>query len=471
MTYYDFFNHPFELENIVNRDQIDIINLIGFSDLTEKEKKQVVLIKTSNDKQYLYLLEDLCATFKANNYCRLRHPSTNEDILDQIPPLKKTANDLEKQALNYNAYILDNNPEFIEILIEYSRILMDKENEHAYSDTPISNIGANQNEQLDVLYTKILTMDETKQELLKTLFVNNRNFFSYLLNPRGHRWILFPAKWNPSDINEKANYQHFKDNNTYKDFSHPNVLVGDLLTNPAESCLHSWGMDIAYLLIEYYLGKKENVTLFSDHPLPFVQALEKELKLRLANLSSSNIEQGSQIIPTIEKNIRNLLNAKGYKPSNLVPMQLLLEKIKELKQYSKLIDDLTKKDLIGKHVDDLKGMLKNFIADAAYLNTSQLNIEFRAFKQNFVTKVHSIDTEANTHRKPLKPIIINMLSCLSGVGFIWLLFRCKAEYRESRSNNRPFSFNKAGFFAKTRSQELNEQIEQVITKDTELSLS
>lgn len=120
-------------------------------------------------------------------------------------------------------------------------------------------------------------------------------------------------------------------------------------------------------------------------------------------------------------------------------------------------------------VDNLKGHAAVHLADqlektaksySESLQHSDKNLE--QFKTEFKKLLHSQDDLMKTHRELWKPISANILLALTGLGLLAIVVKTCVAWADNASNNKPFSFNNALFFAKTNRELKNEAIEESI---------
>ncbi|WED42673.1 hypothetical protein [Legionella cardiaca] len=286
----DYYGREFNKNDIKNKDDIGLIDpksLDAFSD--EEIRRSVVLIKDPHNGDRLFLLAELRQILKANHYCRLEDPLTRKDILDQVPDFK-AAIELEEQAAHYNAYILDKHPHFIPLLATYVKEILHKDDAEAFLDTKKDEIRANHSEELAKFYGQIANFSEQEKNDFFSLIITNRRSFVH-----GQIWNL-PAKWeideNNADWQEEQAYHYLTEKGLYTPFPHRNVLVADLITDPESACLHSWGLDIFHLLLEYHMGKNLPFTLFTLEENESGFYMEKTLRERLEPAVTLNPEQG-----------------------------------------------------------------------------------------------------------------------------------------------------------------------------------
>ena len=256
----DYYGRTFDKRNIKNKEAIGFIEPKSLDDFSAEEiNNTLVLITDKNNGEKLYLLSDLKQILKANHYSRLEDPLTRLDILDQIPDFHPVI-EYEQQAAHYNAWILDENPDFLPLLEIYVKEVLHKADEHAYLETDKNDIRANKSEELDRFYATIANFPQKKQEAFYSLFITNRRCFN-----QGQFWT-FPAKWEVDLQNtmEVNTYAYVLRHRFYTPFPHRNVLIADLISDPENACLHSWGMDVLYLLLEYHIGNNRPFTLFDS---------------------------------------------------------------------------------------------------------------------------------------------------------------------------------------------------------------
>ena len=276
-TMKDCYGRTFNPDSIQNKDAIGFLEAKPLEEWSETDIAcNLVLIKDNNNVERLYVLSDLKQMLKANYYCRLEDPYTREDILVQVPAFN-AAIEFQAQAANYNAHILDQNPHFIPLLTTYVKEMLHVEDEARYRDAKKEDIRANKSKELDEFYTSIANFSEEEKKQFLSLFITNRR-------PYNQRdiWIL-PANWEVTGYSftqERQAYTYFVKHNHYKTYPHRNVLLADLITDPEDACMHSWGMDVLYLLQEYHIGKNLTFHVF-DQDTAFAQGMEQELSKRI----------------------------------------------------------------------------------------------------------------------------------------------------------------------------------------------
>lgn len=247
----------------------------GFKELADYTDEELrmdgVLITDPVNGDRIFLLSELQSQLKANHYCRLTNPFNNQDILDQVPDFK-VAIELEHNAPHYNAYILNKNPDFIPLLKTYVEEVLNPPDGTASKNINKNDIKANASKKLDAFYQALADFPQEKQNEFYSLFITNRRLYK-----TKHFWT-FPAKWVPAETipDEYANYLRAIKTKQYQPFPHRNVLVSDLINNPEDGCMHSWGMDLLYLLLEYHIGSNQPFRLFNASNK---EALDMELTL------------------------------------------------------------------------------------------------------------------------------------------------------------------------------------------------
>jgi TPR repeat protein len=137
----------------------------------------------------------------------------------------------------------------------------------------------------------------------------------------------------------------------------------------------------------------------------------------------------------------------------------LYAQIDKMDAYGK---ELEKEDNKGKMIHDhataLKQKLDLFLIQSFEKNLTQIQEE--QFKSEFKEFLESKDEDMGSHRHVLKPIMLNILIALSGIGLVALIMRVAAHAISSYINNTKFSKNKAFFFAKTNTQQLVKEIKE-----------
>jgi hypothetical protein len=150
-----------------------------------------------------------------------------------------------------------------------------------------------------------------------------------------------------------------------------------------------------------------------------------------------------------------------------------IKKNKEIKKLYAAVDQMfhyggylnsEKGDMVKEHAQNLKNRLDSFIIK---IHEKDLSLqEENDFKVKFDRLVQKKDRAMGDHRAAWKPIVLNILIALSGVGFIALAAKLTAHAISSHRNKTLFSLNKAAFFAETHSQKLLKQIENANKKWT-----
>ncbi|MCL9685079.1 hypothetical protein [Legionella maioricensis] len=302
----DCYGRKFKKENIKNKNAIGFVELKSIEEFsTEELRRNAVLITDHKNGDKLYLLSDLQEILKANNYCRLEDPLTRLDILDQVPDFQ-VAIEFEQQAAHYNASILDKNPEFIPLLKTYVTEVLHIADERAFRDTAKDDIRANRSEELDRFYTAIANFSEEERNAFYSLFLTNRRPYN-----QGHLWS-FPAKWDLDTNNpiESNIYRYAISHKQYTPYSHRNVLVGDFIRDPEDACMHSWGMDVLHLLLEYHIGTNRPFSLF-DETNPGSLAMEQELRRRIEQVlvpGSLNAQKGQEAYEKVKHVVNSTIS-------------------------------------------------------------------------------------------------------------------------------------------------------------------
>jgi hypothetical protein len=290
----DRYGREFKKEDIRNSDQINLVEKKALDEYTREElHKQAVLITDPDGGKRLYLISELQEILKANGYCRLKDPMTHVDILSQVPEFQDVI-EFEENAAHYNAFILDENPEFILLLTTYVKEVLNVADVKAGSG---EGLEANKSKELDEFYQKLANMPDEKREAFFSLFCTNRK--SYLRKlPSGEELLTLPAKWQPAPNNfgEYKLYQWAIKEKKYKPYPHRNVRAGDFITDPQESCTHSWGMDVLHMLLEYHIGRNIPFSVFdrntNEDSFNMEQFLSAEIQKNL-NPGSLDPDQGA----------------------------------------------------------------------------------------------------------------------------------------------------------------------------------
>jgi hypothetical protein len=340
----DFYGRTFNKEDIINRDSISFIKLKSLNEFTEAEiSSSTVLITDKINGDKLYLLSELEQILHANYYCRLEDPFTRNDILAQIPDFKVVL-EFEQQATHYNASILEKHPDFIPLLKTYVKESLNRKDERAFGDTDKNDIAANKSLELNQFYDTIANFPDDKKHDFFSLFITNRRPYN-----QEELWT-FPAKWelDQSNLNEQIIYRCAINNNYFKLFPHQNVLVVDLITNPENACMHSWGMDVLHLLLNYHIGTNKPFTLFNFTKNPRAFEMEMELRSRIEQETkpgSLDSRKGRNAIEKVKDRVTNQLILKlELSCTNYMDYILLKLTVKKEKDYP-LPEDLTKNDI------------------------------------------------------------------------------------------------------------------------------
>ena len=305
----DYYGRTFNKEDIKNSDFIGFYDSKTLDDFSEDEiNRLMVLITDKINGDRLYLLTDLEQMLKANYYCRLEDPYTKNDILEQVPDFKP-ALEFEEHAAHYNALILDKNPDFIPLLKTYVQEILNKEDSYAFADTAKNDISANKSLELDKFYSTIANFPREKKNDFDSLFIINRRPYK-----QGELWT-FPAKWELDETNklEQYIYNFAINNNYYKPFPHRNVLIADLIKDPEDACMHSWGMDVLYLLLHYHIGTNKPFLLFDRNTNKASFKMEMELRYRIEqDIMSDSLDslKGHRAHEEIKNTVTNKLLLK-----------------------------------------------------------------------------------------------------------------------------------------------------------------
>ncbi len=287
----DRYGRKFRKSEILNADLISFTEGKALDDFTAEElRKETVLITDPDGRKRLYQFYELQDILKANHYCRLNDPLTRRDILSQVPEFQP-AIQLEQNAAHYNAYILNKYPEFIPLLKTYVKEILNSQDEFAFRNTDKDDIFANRSEELDKFYQALADMPIEKQAAFNSLFITNRTLYR-AFTLRGELWT-FPAKWVPNEHDplEQNAYKRAIEARQYSPYLHRNVLAGDAFANPEAACLHSWGMDVLYLLLEYHIGTNKPFQLFDRSMNEGSYKMEQSLRERITSqLTPSSLD-------------------------------------------------------------------------------------------------------------------------------------------------------------------------------------
>jgi hypothetical protein len=180
----------------------------------------------------------------------------------------------------------------------------------------------------------------------------------------------------------------------------------------------------------------------------------------LLNLQSLRIDvPPSPVIPALEE---PAIPAKVEIIRKQVSAQPeLLVKIQNMKKYGESLSDLgvEKGAAAIELAEALDKKLITFLLD-----TQVTEEKIAQFKSSFSTLLHSKDLLMHEHREQWKPIVANILIALTGIGLLVILFKVISHAIEVTEQNKPMSFNQSFFFAKPRTQQLEEEIEDLFNK-------
>ena len=115
----------------------------------------------------------------------------------------------------------------------------------------------------------------------------------------------------------------------YTPFPHRNVMVGDLIGAPEEACIHSWGMDILYLLQEYLIGKSQKVSIFNSSN-PWALSMEQEIRSRvIKKLKSQTVsaDLGKKVFEEVVDSAAKLANTGLPNPMKFEERMGLLKQL------------------------------------------------------------------------------------------------------------------------------------------------
>jgi TPR repeat protein len=132
-----------------------------------------------------------------------------------------------------------------------------------------------------------------------------------------------------------------------------------------------------------------------------------------------------------------------------------------------------KGDMLKAHVRALTSKLDLFLIQSCEEAPSKEKED--QFKEEFISLLRSKDKEMEQHREVWKPIVVNILIALSGVGFLALIAKVSGHAISCHLHEKHFSLNNACFFAKTKSQKQIKTIERTmqhqLKEDIRLNLS
>ncbi|CEG58571.1 hypothetical protein [Legionella fallonii] len=333
----DRYGRKFHRNEILNADLVGITEIKALDDFTAEElKEQAVLITDPDGRKRLYLFSELQEHFKASHYCRLVDPLTRQDIINQVPEFQPGI-EFEQNAPHYNAHILDKHPEFIPLLKTYVKEILNINDKMAFIDTDKDDIFANKSEELDRFYQAVADMPPQKQDAFFSLFITNRTLYR-TLTPRGELWT-FPAKWIPNEHDpvEQNNYQWAIEFGKYSPYGQRNVLTGDAFSNPENACLHSWGMDVLYLLLEYHIGTNKPFQLFAletnESSYRMEEALRQRIKQQIAP-GSLNPQKGQEAFKQAQEAANHNSEPEPIEPGDTLESTTTIAKLdKSCTQY------------------------------------------------------------------------------------------------------------------------------------------
>ena len=275
----DYYGRRFNQDDIQNKDCVDFVSRQGIDAFTAEEiQRNTVFISDQHGKK-LYLRSQLIEMLKSNRYTRLSDPITRADLIEQLPDFKEVVVNFERHAADYNAYVLEQYPEFIELLTQYVRIILDPRDKDRFITARAEEILANNSPELDGIHAIIQGFDADKAAAFHSVFITNREHF----HARREGYVEFPAKWIRTTENQGI-YDHFVRDLQYRPYPHRNVHVGDAFEHTNDACMHSWGMDILHLLLQYHIGtNKLPFRIFNDLTAnPLAYRMEQELYARLS---------------------------------------------------------------------------------------------------------------------------------------------------------------------------------------------
>jgi hypothetical protein len=152
-----------------------------------------------------------------------------------------------------------------------------------------------------------------------------------------------------------------------------------------------------------------------------------------------------------------------YVLSNM-ELTLLYDKIREMRQYGETINT-EKGTEVQILADELKGKLSHYLNDeviSKILNKQPFDPKtLIQFKEDFTILAHSKDTQMNEHREIWKPIVANIILALTGVGLLALVGNIIIQIARSATDKQAISFNNLFFFAKTHSESLIKNIDEI----------
>ncbi|MCW8451559.1 hypothetical protein [Legionella quinlivanii] len=347
----DRYGRVFEENEIRNAD---CISFIDFKCLNEFGEDELVLITDTDGGKRVYLFSDLQEQLKAGHYCRLPDPLTKQDILNQIPEFK-AAIQFEENAVHYNAYILDQYPHLIQLLKIYVEEVLNIKDEMAGKGTLLNIIQANHSPRLAEFYQNVANLPVEVRDALYSLFITNRTLYKMRNREGNGNFIYFPVKWIPAvgNLREQFDYKSMTERGYYTPFPHRNVRLSDVISNPEDACMHSWGMDILNMLLEYHVGSNKEFSIFNPATNWIAYRMEQDLRHRVEKSITQPLhpQKGKYVFEQVKK-----VTAPGFSLSSMPPEHNTPESVAMLTKLDKACEKymqhlLEKMNINGPFID------------------------------------------------------------------------------------------------------------------------
>lgn len=175
-------------------------------------------------------------------------------------------------------------------------------------------------------------------------------------------------------------------------------------------------------------------------------------------------ENDYEVVTDAKKELGQL-EASLRKIRNLNPkIAKLFSALDEMQVYGRKIKYLGAKpkgEMLDNHALELKIKLYDFIFKMTHPDTpaDEKTMEYiEQFEQDFKKTLHAKDHEMKEHRAMWKPLVLNVLLALTGVGLAALLVKAIVVLTSSHEDN-THVFNKFGFWARTHSEALSNKVE------------
>ena len=171
-----------------------------------------------------------------------------------------------------------------------------------------------------------------------------------------------------------------------------------------------------------------------------------------------------QLVQAYEKKQRDLLRSFKKEPE----LANLFASIQNMKQYGESLSErgVSKGFQVKKLANQLDQQLEKFLLDS--VKKPPKPAEVTKFKADFKKLLHSKDDEMHRHREIWKPIVGNILLALSGVMLLIIIAKVVSHLVDAAINKKQPSFNQAFFNAKTKTQELGDEVDQSINEITSI---